>query len=102
MRIKPGVKIGGASPELAIGLQIMDSVHRELFGKEITVTSICDGKHSIGSLHYRGEAADLRTKDLEPQSRSQLAQALQQALGADWDVVLEKDHIHVEYDPEPS
>jgi len=100
VRIKPGVKVGGVSPELAIGLQIMDSVHRELFGKEITVTSICDGKHSIGSLHYRGEAADLRTRDLEPTSRHELAEALRQALGQDWDVVLESDHVHVEHDPE--
>ena len=34
---------------------------------KITVTSARDGKHSKHSLHYSGEAIDLRTKDIKEQ-----------------------------------
>jgi hypothetical protein len=68
-----------------------------------TITSGDDGKHMINSLHYKGLAIDLRTRDLEGGSLGSIAKGihaeLKGLLGRDYDVVLEKDHIHLEYDP---
>ncbi|MCS3827449.1 hypothetical protein GGP85_002919 [Salinibacter ruber] len=64
----------------------------------LVITSAADGKHSTGSLHYSGEALDLRIWNLP--TPAQVAERLQQELGPDYDVVHhEGSHIHVEYDP---
>jgi hypothetical protein len=43
---------------------------------------------------------DLRTRDVPVDKRDHYQQSLADALGDDWDVVLEPSHIHVEFDPE--
>ena len=48
-----------------------------------------------GSLHYQGKAFDLRTWHVI----EEVAKQLRTYLGKDYDVIVEKDHIHVEYDP---
>lgn len=65
---------------------------------ELLVTSARDGKHMDGSKHYTGEAVDLRSRNL-PDAVSMRNQ-LQHELGPDFDVILERDHIHIEYDPD--
>lgn len=45
-----------------------------------------------------GNAIDLRTRDLSKEQREQLAQRLKDALGNNYDVIDEGDHIHIEYD----
>lgn len=100
MRLKPGVKILGARPELLIGLSIADSVYLEQVGAEVLVTSISDGKHMPGSLHYKGLAADLGIRGLSDVRVGKLFAALYEALGkAEWDLVREADHLHMEFDP---
>lgn len=96
MRIKPGVKMQGVSPELVLGLTVAESIYRER-SYDLTVTSLLDGEHSKNSLHYSGNAADLRIWQVS--NPAALAQELQDALGDDWDVVAERTHIHVEYQP---
>lgn len=86
-----------------------EDVWREMGKHEPTCTSANDGKHMEGSKHYSDEALDIRiwqmvTKEY-PDARDaplvkQAARRLQIKLGEDYDVVVEKDHIHVEYDPE--
>ena len=49
------------------------------------------------TLHPLGRAVDLRTNDLPADVPPQLAAALGQALGTAFHVVLEPDHIHVEF-----
>lgn len=61
-----------------------------------TVTSITDGEHSRKSLHYVGFAFDLRLPPLEVPC---FVAELQQRLGYSFDVVLERDHVHVEFQP---
>lgn len=39
---------------------------------------------------------DLRTSDLPPSRHQEFRDALKQVLGSTYDVVLEKDHVHVE------
>lgn len=93
--IKPGVRCFGIRAELVFGLQIVAHVYAA-FDFDCVVTSIMEGTHSRASLHYTGVAADLR---LPPSRAVELVAALQAALGEDFDVVLEADHIHVEFQP---
>lgn len=96
--IKPGVRIRGISNEILLGIMIAHSVFESL-KHPMTITSITDGDHKAGSLHHTGEAFDLRIHDLEREVQLQVLSLLKEHLGNDFDVVLEQDHIHIEYDP---
>lgn len=60
------------------------------------ITSAYDGKHSDGSYHYSGRALDIRTKHYTPEQLKRFFLLLKEELGGWYDVILEKDHIHVE------
>ena len=92
MKLKPGASLDGAQPVLLDGLSRLDALWLK-HGMELTVTAGTDGKHMAGSKHYDGLAADLRFP---------LRDEIKAALGPGWDVVWEKDHIHVENDPKPT
>ena len=62
-------------------------------GQDVFITSIRDGNHSAGSLHYDGSAFDIRY----PEEITLVE--IKEVLGSGWDVVYESDHIHCEYDP---
>lgn len=76
------------------------------YPRELTITSVMDGRHSKNSLHHEGKAFDSRTWEDNkgnqlPDSRKQrLAELYRNVLGPDWDVVVESTHIHCEYDPD--
>ena len=63
----------------------------------MTITSGNDGLHMKGSKHYTNEAIDIRIRDMV--NRHRTFRDIQRDLGKDYDVVLESDHIHIEYDP---
>ena len=63
-------------------------------GLDFYITCIRDGNHSPKSLHYIGNAVDFRGH--EEFSSFQI----REVLGKDFDVVPERTHIHVEYDPD--
>lgn len=95
-RIKPGVSPWGFA-------NILAAVSRTPSAIEIVITSGADGQHKSGSLHYKGHAADIRTRNFPSEAAiKQFMAALKSELGEDYDLVLEKSppHIHVEYDPE--
>ena len=94
--IKQGVRVRGLSNEILLAIMIAQSVYSET-ESSLTITSLTDGRHGIGSLHHAGDAVDLRLP--MPVTRDQIVSQLRNALGANYDVVLESDHIHVEYDP---
>ena len=71
----------------------------ELLGLSLTVTSGEDGQHMAGSRHYTGDAIDIRRRNLAAGQVEQVMGGLKERLGAGYDVVLERTHIHVEYDP---
>ena len=100
MKLKSGVDLRGMQAQTALLLAVADQVYSD-HGHDLTVTSICDGKHSENSLHYRGLAADLRTVagGIGEARAGVLAAELRKRLGTQFDVVVEKDHIHVEFDP---
>ena len=62
------------------------------------VTAGRDGTHSEHSKHYTDEALDLRIFHLKSDDIQPVVKGLKELLGQDFDVVLEKDHIHVEFD----
>ncbi len=99
MKLKPGVAMN-ARPEVLYAIGVADAVYRLLAGRECVVTSFNDGKHGRDSLHYEGMAADLRTRDLPLHQKLAVFHALRALLEPlGFDVVLESDHIHLEYDP---
>lgn len=68
-------------------------------GEVATVTSASDGKHKRGSLHYKDSAIDIRVRGISSEKIVKLVKRISLILGPDYDVVLEPDHIHVEWDP---
>lgn len=98
LAIKPGVRLVGIKPELVLGLAICQAVYHE-HGWSCVITSATEGQHSRASLHYAGCAADLRLPTGPEADASALVARLKEALGAEFDVVLEATHVHVEWQP---
>lgn len=98
MTIKSGVKLKGLKPEMALAATVVESVYQH-FHHECTITSALDGKHSTNSLHYSGNALDFRTRDISSNITLNLRKTVEDRLGPEFDVVLEQDHLHVEFQP---
>lgn len=95
--------------------RVVDFVYRKVCGHESFCTSGCEVydfwgrkvKHSDNSLHWQGLAWDFRIwknndpaqGKLDTETLSLLVSSLKKYLGDMFDVVLEEDHIHIEYDP---
>lgn len=76
VRVKPGVQFNVIAPSGFRILAAVEAVARSL-GYDLTITSACDGTHSgPADPHYRGEAYDIRTKDLGPSMKDQVLQLL--------------------------
>lgn len=107
LSLKHGVQYNNnkakAEPVVNLIIQVVNSVFDKA-GYDCIVTSIVDGRHSANSLHYRdgkGRAVDFRTRHLPDQeTKEAITRAISDALGPEFDVVLESDHVHVEYDPD--
>lgn len=107
VKLKEGVRMKGIKPEMAIAVPIIAGVW-ETFGRnELVITSARDGRHSTNSLHYQGYAFDLRIWGFKPEELDKVVTALQIAFNGragnssgEWDIVLEKTHIHLEFDPD--
>lgn len=99
MKLKAGAKLDGVQWRMFDAAIKAEAVFQQA-GADLVITSGSDGKHKPTSLHYKGLALDFRTRDLRPPSAViNVAHRLRAALGADFDVVVEGDHIHLEYDP---
>lgn len=100
MRIKSGE--GAARLTYAMALAVMfviiDEVYKK-YGDEAIITSGIDGKHSVGSLHYAGAALDFRTRELSSENQQKVRDEIKERLGDDFDVILESNHLHVEWQP---
>jgi len=95
--LKPGVRVAGLRPEILLAVVIAERVCAEM-GVDCVVTACVDGVHQAGSLHYCGLAVDLRSRDFRPGDLDKAIARIRQCLGADYDVVLENEHVHVEFD----
>lgn len=100
MEMKAGASLNGLDPIVYMyGIPVIDAIHRVVIGRDAIITAGTDGQHMAGSLHYRGRALDVRTRDLTPAKKQELRDALARGLGPGWDVIVEPTHIHIEYDP---
>lgn len=88
-----------ASREIMDAMTIADELSLKISGKEIVITSLLDGVHSKGSLHYKGEAFDLRVWIYTEKQKKSLLYQLRKKLGINFDILDEGDHIHLEFDP---
>lgn len=98
---KSGVKIEGLKPVMFPLIVYVSNIHFRLFNsKKMVITSVLDGKHMKGSKHYRGLAIDVRIND-KPKDHIHcfFTTLTYDSNLKDYDIVLEKDHIHIEYDP---
>ena len=98
--IKKGVSIRGLSPQMAVAFTIMKGIYDKIgIGVDCVITAGCDGKHKNKSRHYSGDALDFRTRNINKQYINVIVDKIKKALGAEFNVVLHKTHLHVEYDP---
>lgn len=105
LSFKLGVKIFGIREETVVALVTIESVFRDE-ELDCIVTSVSEkAVHSRTSLHFAGFAIDLRTIAFEHMTQTQaewITARLKEALTDEFDVILEKDHIHVEFQPKGS
>ena len=83
---KSGVVMWDMHPSIVDNLPTMDTVSVATIGREALITPARDGEHSRTSLHYKGRALDLRTRDVPEDERGHYRDNLAEALGADCDV----------------
>lgn len=96
MKLKAGVNISSLKPPMVVALMVANDLYK-LFNIELVVTSGMDGSHTHGSKHFQGLACDLRVRDFNPQTLPGIIQTLKGNLGSSYFVLLEKDHIHIQY-----
>ncbi len=95
MLIKAGVDISRLKPCIRKKLGKIASIVEAITGEELVITSTYEGTHSPGSIHYCDEAVDIRSII----KRSTVWGEIRRELGDDYDVILEPNCIHIEYDP---
>lgn len=98
MKIKEGVRLTGLQPIMVMAAIVINDVYQRN-GQELVITSAVDGVHSKHSRHYLGYALDLRTRYFDKHHIPAIVDALREALGDDYYVKAESDHIHVSFKP---
>lgn len=99
IKFKKGIKISGIRAELVLAILIAEGVY-DKHDTDLVITSVVDGKHSYTSLHYSGSALDIRTRNIpEIYNKEIMAGEIRESLSDEYDVVVESNHIHIEYQP---
>lgn len=87
----------GIQSELILAIIIVNEVYQS-FGYEFVITSLNDSEHIEGTLHFNGNAFDARVKHIPLEKRQLLVNRIVKHLNSNYDVVLETNHLHIEYD----
>lgn len=101
LKIKEGATVEGITPECALAQFIAWTVWFSMgFKGDCRITSGTDDAPGRlpDSKHKVGDAFDLGIWNVGDRVQS-LARTLRKALGDEYDVVVEPDHIHIEFDP---
>lgn len=98
LKLKKSVDPAQIKPEVNLAITVALSIWSRQNEPNLVITSISDSKHSRTSLHYVGYAIDIRIRDLHEQPEN-LVEALRSFLPDCYDIILESDHIHLEYQP---
>lgn len=96
MLLKLGVDMSRLNPEIRRALRVIENCYAD-DDDEGVLSSTYEGNHYPSSLHYHNDAVD--TTGRHKQNHNAVASIIAHALGPDYDVVPESDHIHTEYDP---
>ena len=98
--IKKGALVEGLSNEIWVAIGVIWAIFKD-FQYPFVITSGKEGKHGTNSLHYSNNAFDIRTRDILDRDRLEdVYYSIKRDLDEfGFDVILEKDHIHVEWDP---
>ncbi len=96
-KLKSLVRPEGVGPEILIAIWIAEAVYEKFGAAQFCITSLTDGKHMRGSKHYCGKGVDLRIWPLDADKRKPVAELIQHRLGATYFVLLEADHLHIQY-----
>ena len=99
LAIKTGARVGLTTPRMVLAALIIEGAYADSGIPLCTLTAGLDGKHMASSKHYTGDAWDVRINNVPPEKLEPLRKLIAERLGADFDVVLESDHFHVEFDP---
>jgi len=94
--IKDGVRLVGLQPQMVLAFVICEPILKE-YGQSIVITSGSDGRHSNGSRHYCGYGMDLRTRDMADDSKQKATDTIKLALGGEYYVQLESNHLHISW-----
>jgi len=95
--VKSGANIRGLNPVMRKAIDVADDVYTK-HGKTLVITSGLDGTHKPMSYHYFALAIDLRTSYFTPDEAKVVAGEIQAKLGFPYEVVVETDHLHLEWD----
>lgn len=97
LRFGPGVFCRVFRLELALVLHHA-AVWALLTRVPVDVNSLADRKHGAKSQHPYDCAVDLDTAGDRLEHARQLGEYLSRVLGPHYDIVIESDHVHVEFD----
>ena len=101
LKVKEGVVFKAFLPQVLGMLNALNKLSGSM-RVNIVVTSGNDGKHSKESYHYKNLAIDIRIWGLSAEQIDNVMDKLQglafMGHTGYYDVVLEKDHIHAEFD----
>ena len=99
IKIKNGADVRGLKDEIWDIVYETNKLY-EQYGVDCVITSGLDGKHSKTSLHYLGYAVDIRIRNLKREGQAEYIVDKHKDLHDKlYDIILEKTHIHIEYDP---
>ena len=101
IQVKAGVDLRGIGTEILLGVTILDAVFAA-HGAKLLITSCRDSKHMEKSKHAIGDAVDIRLASRWVTTANIDLTVLNEAraaLGDQFDLVLESDHYHCEFDP---
>jgi len=102
MKLKHGVSLDGLQPQMYYALGVVRAVWMAWGRRDPVVTCTIGGEHCPRSLHPNGRAVDIRTRDLPAEMAAAMAYRCKNLLSyLGFDVVLEVNHLHIEYDPRP-
>ena len=87
---------GDLQPIVAKARGLVARVYQEVANEDLYITSQRDGIHGTVTLHYDGYAFDCRKPT---NSLDLVVEGIKSVLGDKFDVIVEHDHIHIEYDP---
>ena len=95
--IKKGVVFHCLKKEILDLINLLDTFTNKI-NKNIWITAARNGKHRKDSYHYLDLALDIRRWNLTSKQIEQMRKYVEDTLGIFYDFVLEKNHIHIEFD----